>query len=80
LEPSAWLPLIELTGTGAAIKRRLRLELAAEEGGDSVAAEIGITTLRSARSARQTRLQGWLLGAVSRGFVGGRHQTSRATP
>jgi hypothetical protein len=44
--------LIELADGDAEIKRRLRLELAAEEGGDSIAAEIGkrITALRSARS------------------------------
>ncbi len=44
--------LIELADSDAEIKRRLRLELAAEEGGDSIAAEIGkrITALRSARS------------------------------
>lgn len=44
--------LVELADGYAEIKRRLRLELAAQEGGDSVAAEIGkrITALRSARS------------------------------
>ena len=44
--------LIELADSDAEIKRRLRLELAAEEGGGSIAAEIGkrITALRSARS------------------------------
>ncbi len=44
--------LIEFADGDAEIKRRLRLELAAEEGGDSIAAEIGkrITALRSARS------------------------------
>jgi len=44
--------LVELADGDAEIKRRLRLELAAEEGGDSIAAEIGkrITALRSARS------------------------------
>jgi hypothetical protein len=44
--------LVELADGDAEIKRRLRLELAAQEGGDSVAAEIGkrITALRSARS------------------------------
>jgi hypothetical protein len=44
--------LVELADGDAEIKRRLRLELAAEEGGDSIAAEIGkrLTALRSARS------------------------------
>lgn len=44
--------LVELADSDAEIKRRLRLELAAEEGGDSIAAEIGkrLTALRSARS------------------------------
>jgi hypothetical protein len=44
--------LVELAQTDAEIKRRLRLELAAEAGGDSIGAEIGkrITALRSARS------------------------------
>ena len=44
--------LVELADDDAEIKRRLRLELAAAEGGDSIAAEIGkrITALRSARS------------------------------
>ena len=44
--------LVELADGDAEVKRRLRLELAAQEGGDSIAAEIGkrITTLRSARS------------------------------
>lgn len=44
--------LIELADGDPEIKRRLRLELAAEEGGDSIAAEIGkrLTALRSARS------------------------------
>ncbi len=44
--------LVELADGDTEIKRRLRLELAAEEGGDSIAAEIGkrITALRSARS------------------------------
>jgi hypothetical protein len=44
--------LMELADGNAEIKRRLRLELAAEEGGDSITAEIGkrLTALRSARS------------------------------
>ena len=44
--------LVELADGDAEVKRRLRLELAAQEGGDSIAAEIGkrLTALRSARS------------------------------
>jgi hypothetical protein len=44
--------LVELAGSDAEIKRRLRLELAAQTGGDTVAAEIGkrLAALRSARS------------------------------
>ena len=44
--------LVQLADNNAEIKRRLRLELAAQESGDSIAAEIGkrITALRSARS------------------------------
>lgn len=44
--------LVELAEGDAEVKRRLRLELAAQSGGDTIAAEIGkrITTLRSARS------------------------------
>jgi hypothetical protein len=44
--------LVELADSDAEIKRRLRLELAAQTGGDTVAAEIGkrLATLRSARS------------------------------
>lgn len=44
--------LVELADGDAEVKRRLRLELAAQAGGDTIAAEIGkrITTLRSARS------------------------------
>jgi hypothetical protein len=44
--------LIELAEGDAEVKRRLRLELAAQTGGDSIAAEIGkrIAALRSARS------------------------------
>src|SRR4051794_14856469 len=44
--------LIELAESDAEVKRRLRLELAAQSGGDIIAAEIGkrITALRSARS------------------------------
>ena len=44
--------LFELGEGDAEIKRRLRLELAAEAGGDVIAAEIGkrLTTLRTARS------------------------------
>ncbi len=44
--------LVELADGDAEVKRRLRLELAAQAGGDSIAAEIGkrITALRSARS------------------------------
>jgi hypothetical protein len=44
--------LVELADGDAEVKRRLRLELAAQQGGDSIAAEIGkrITVLRSARS------------------------------
>ena len=43
--------LVELAEGDAEVKRRLRLELAAQSGGDTIAAEIGkrITTLRSAR-------------------------------
>jgi uncharacterized protein DUF6880 len=44
--------LTELAEGDAEVKRRLRLELAAQSGGDTIAAEIGkrITTLKSARS------------------------------
>ena len=44
--------LVELADSDAKVKRRLRLELAAQQGGDSIAAEIGkrLTALRSARS------------------------------
>ncbi len=44
--------LVDLAEGDAEVKRRLRLELAAQAGGDSIAAEIGkrITALRSARS------------------------------
>ena len=44
--------LVELADGNAEVKRRLRLELAAQAGGDTIAAEIGkrITALRSARS------------------------------
>lgn len=44
--------LVELANGDAEVKRRLRLELAAQAGGDAIAAEIGkrIATLRSARS------------------------------
>lgn len=44
--------LVELADGDAEVKRRLRLELAAQAGGDSIAAEISkrITALRSARS------------------------------
>jgi hypothetical protein len=44
--------LCELGDSDAEIKRRLRLELAAEVGGDAIAGEIGkrLTTLRTARS------------------------------
>lgn len=44
--------LVELADSDAEIKRRLRLELAAQTGGDTVAAEIGkrLAALRSARS------------------------------
>src|SRR5664279_325814 len=44
--------LVELADGDAETKRRLRLELAAQTGGDAVAAEIGkrLTALRSARS------------------------------
>jgi hypothetical protein len=44
--------LVELADGNAEVKRRLRLELAAQAGGDAIAAEIGkrIATLRSARS------------------------------
>jgi uncharacterized protein DUF6880 len=44
--------LVDLADADAEIKRRLRLELAAQVGGDSIAAEIGrrITALKSARS------------------------------
>jgi hypothetical protein len=45
--------LVELADSDADVKRRLRLELAAQTGGDTIAAEIGkrLTTLRSARSS-----------------------------
>jgi hypothetical protein len=44
--------LVDLAEADAEVKRRLRLELAAQIGGDSIAAEIGkrITALRKARS------------------------------
>jgi hypothetical protein len=44
--------LIELAEDDAEIKRRLRLELAAQDGGDTIAAEVGrrLAALRSARS------------------------------
>src|SRR5271163_4577563 len=44
--------LLELAGEQPAVKRRLRLELAGEAGGEIIAAEISkrITTLRSTRS------------------------------
>jgi hypothetical protein len=44
--------LVDLAEADPEIKRRLRLELAAQVGGDSIAAEIGkrITTLRKGRS------------------------------
>jgi hypothetical protein len=44
--------LVELADGDAEVKRRLRVELAAQAGGDSIAAEIGkrISALRSARS------------------------------
>ena len=44
--------LVELADGDAEVKRRLRLELAAQTGGDTIAAEIGkrLTALRSARS------------------------------
>ena len=44
--------LFELAGADAKVKRRLRLELAAQDGGDTIAHEIGkrITVLRNARS------------------------------
>ena len=44
--------LVDLADADAEVKRRLRLELAAQVGGDSIAAEIGkrITTLKNARS------------------------------
>lgn len=44
--------LVELADNDAEVRRRLRLELAAQQGGDSIAAEIGkrLTALRSARS------------------------------
>jgi hypothetical protein len=44
--------LVELADGNAAIKRRLRLELAAQSGGDIIATEIGkrIAALRAARS------------------------------
>jgi uncharacterized NAD-dependent epimerase/dehydratase family protein len=47
--------LVNLAEADAEIKRRLRLELAAQVGGDSIAAEIGkrITALRKARSLRR---------------------------
>jgi hypothetical protein len=44
--------LVELGDANAEVKRRLRLELAAQVGGDTIAAEIGkrITALKNARS------------------------------
>jgi len=51
--------LVELAGGDTEIKRRLRLELVAEEGGDGIAAEIGkhIAALKSARSFIDWRKQ-----------------------
>jgi hypothetical protein len=51
--------LVELADGDTEIKRRLRLELAAQDGGDSIAAEIGkrIAALRSARSFIDWRKQ-----------------------
>jgi hypothetical protein len=48
--------LVELADGDAEIKRRLRLELAVQDGGDTIAAEVGkrLAALRSARS-----LVGW---------------------
>jgi hypothetical protein len=44
--------LLDLAGEHPATKRRLRLELAGEAGGETVAAEVGkrIAALRSARA------------------------------
>lgn len=44
--------LVELADENAQVRRRLRLELAAEAGGDSIAAQIGkrLTALKAARS------------------------------
>jgi hypothetical protein len=44
--------LVDLADADAEVKRRLRLELAAQVGGDTIAAEIGkrITALKNARS------------------------------
>ena len=44
--------LVELADDDAEIKRRVRLELAAQDGGDAIAAEVGkrLAALRSARS------------------------------
>ena len=44
--------LLELAGEQPAIKRRLRLELAGQAGGETIAAEVTkrLTALRSARS------------------------------
>ena len=51
--------LVDLAETDAEVKRRLRLELAAQVGGDSFAAEIGkrITALRKARSFPRMRIE-----------------------
>jgi hypothetical protein len=51
--------LVQLADDNADVKRHLRLELAAQMGGDPIAAEIGrrITALRSARSFLDWRKQ-----------------------
>ena len=51
--------LVELADDNADVKRRLRLELAAQMGGETIAAEIGrrITALRSARSFLDSQKQ-----------------------
>jgi hypothetical protein len=51
--------LLELANEQPAIKRRLRVELVGEAGGEMIAAEVNkrITTLRSARSFIDSRLR-----------------------
>ena len=48
--------LVDLAETDAEVKRRLRLELAAQVGGDSIAAEIGKRIHRFEKSTVLCRL------------------------